>query len=141
MFPSVLQGFMHYVCLGKTFELFVPQILLCPALPNTLIYSDVLHLAGGWALFSLRKQTLTRWLMSPGSCSESHCFMYDGTSARGTEAGMWQHQTEACVVCWPCLPCPAEDLSLCPSWGRTSFKVCKSKVKVAKSVFIHRGRR
>lgn len=76
MFPFVLQGFMEDVCLGKKPEMLVPQILWCPLLPNALIYSDFLHVAGGWALFSLRKQTQTSWIMSPGSCFGSSCFMY-----------------------------------------------------------------
>ena len=77
MFPFVLQGFMEDVCPGKKPEMFVPQILRCPLLPNALIYSDFLHVAGGWALFGLRKQTQTNWIVSPGSCSASSCFMYE----------------------------------------------------------------
>lgn len=72
----ILQGFMEDVCLGKKLETFVPQTLRCPLLPNALICSDFLHVAGGWALFSLRKQTQTSWILSPGSCSWSGCFMY-----------------------------------------------------------------
>lgn len=64
------------VCLGKKLEMFVPQILRCPLLPNALIHSDFLHVAGGWALVSSRKQTQTGWIVSPGSCSVSSCFMY-----------------------------------------------------------------
>uniref|UniRef100_A0A663N6W2 Phosphatidylinositol-4-phosphate 5-kinase type 1 alpha n=1 Tax=Athene cunicularia TaxID=194338 RepID=A0A663N6W2_ATHCN len=55
--------------------MFVPQILRCP-LPNALICSDLLRVAGGWALFGLRGQTPTSGIVSPGSCSGSSCFMY-----------------------------------------------------------------
>ncbi|KAM4644599.1 phosphatidylinositol 4-phosphate 5-kinase type-1 alpha isoform 2-T2 [Amazona ochrocephala] len=44
------------MCLGKALEVFVPQ---WSALPDTLICGGASHLAGGWALFSLRKQTRT----------------------------------------------------------------------------------
>lgn len=76
MFLVILQGFTEDVCLGKKLEMFIPQVLRCPLLPNALIYSDFWHAAGGWALFSLRKQTQTSWIVSPGSCPGSSCFMY-----------------------------------------------------------------
>lgn len=72
MFPFGLQGFTEDVSGEDTWDV-CPWVLL----PDTLIYSDALHLVGGWPLFSVRKQTLMSWLLSPGSHSGSRCFMYE----------------------------------------------------------------